>query len=87
MTEAPLLFAEELGAFESRKTELLQLCFGKFALFKGSAFGGAYDTAQAAYQEGLRRYGNTEFLVRQVQPRSHHASIPALALGLTHACP
>ncbi len=56
-------FTEELTAFEHRKQELLNLCEGKFAVFKGSEFLGVFDTPQAAYDAGLNKWGNVAFLI------------------------
>lgn len=50
-------FSLELAAFEKRKAELLELCEGKFAVFKGAQFLGAFDSFLAAYSAGLKRVG------------------------------
>lgn len=75
------MFEQENKAFEERKAELLQLCAGKFALFKGSAFGGVFDTDQAAYSAGIEKYGNVPFLVKQVGKEKTVEEMPALFLG------
>ena len=80
------MFEQENKAFEERKAELLELCPGKFAIFKGSEFGCTYDTAQAAYSAGIEKYGNVSFLMTQVVEHKSVAQMPALFLGLIHAC-
>ena len=78
-------FTEELTAFEQRKQELLNLCEGKFAVFKGSEFLGVFDTPQAAYDAGLNKWGNVAFLIKPVVKEEKPQQIPALYLGLLHA--
>jgi hypothetical protein len=78
-------FKKELAAFEAKKDELLKLCEGKFALFKGSEFLGVYDTPQAAYDAGLNKWGNVPFLIKPVVKEEKPQQIPALYLGLLHA--
>jgi hypothetical protein len=63
---ADLKFKEELAAYEARKDELLKICLGKFAVFKGSDFLGTFDSISAAYEAGVSKLGNSEFLIKQV---------------------
>jgi epoxyqueuosine reductase QueG len=81
------LFAEELEAFSQRKEELLRLCEGKFALFKGTTFVGTFDTEVAAYRAGLGRFGNVPFLIQPVERETRAEWFPALDLGVLHAHP
>ena len=81
------VFAEELEAFAQRREELLRLCEGKFALFKGKEFFGTFDTDAAAYDAGIERFGNTRFLVQPGRRLPSVAQFPALDLGLLHAHP
>jgi len=76
-----VMFEEENKAFESRKEELLRLCEGKFALFKGSDFGGVYDTPQSAYSAGIEKYGNVEFLIKPISKQPVVEHIPTLFIG------
>ena len=78
-------FKEELIAFEKQKQDLLKLCEGKFAVFKASEFLGVFDTPQAAYEAGLNRWGNVQFLIKPVIKEEQPQQIPALYLGLLHA--
>ncbi len=80
-------FSEELRAYESKKPELLKLCEGKFAVFKGAEFLGVFDTPSAAYSAGLQRFGNDAFLIKPVLREERVEQIPALHLGLIHAGP
>lgn len=80
-------FAEELQAYERKKPELLKLCEGKYALLKGAEFVGVYDAPGAAYSAGIERFGNDSFLIKAVLREERVEQIPALHLGLLHACP
>ena len=78
-------FRDELPAFEKKKQELLMLCEGKFAVFRGSEFLGVFDTPQAAYDAGVGKWGNVAFLIKPVVREEKPQQIPALYLGLLHA--
>ncbi len=80
------MFEQENKAFEERKVELLKLCPGKYAVFKGSEFVGTFDTAQTGYAAGIEKFGNVPFLVAHVVEHKRVAQMPALYLGLIHAC-
>ena len=79
-------FSAELKAYQSKKEELLALCEGKFAVFKGSEFLGVFDTPGAAYSAGIQRFGNDAFLLKPVLREERVEQIPALHRGLIHAC-
>ncbi|MGD0089132.1 MAG: hypothetical protein ABSE73_04370 [Planctomycetota bacterium] len=79
------LFADEKKAFEEKKAELLKLCEGKFAAFKGAELIGIYDTAEAAYEAALAKFGNTPFFIKQVLREEPVEWIPAFHHGLIHA--
>jgi len=83
----PVIFEEENKAFEQRKEELLRLCEGKFALFKGTDFGGVYDSFQAAYSAGIEKYGNVEFLIKPILREPVVEHVPTLFIGLLSARP
>lgn len=80
-------FSEELAAFECKKPELLRLCEGKFAVFRKSEFLGVFDTPSTAYSAGIERFGNEAFLLKPVLREERVEQMPALHLGLIHACP
>ena len=80
-------FSKEEAVYETKKSELLSLCEGKFALFKGEEFVGTFDTTNAAYAEGVRRFGNVPFLIKRVREIDAIAHFPSLTLGLMHARP
>jgi hypothetical protein len=56
----------EIKAFEARKGDLEKTYPGKFVLFKGSEFIGAWDTINAAAAEAIKLYGRGPYLIRQV---------------------
>jgi Flp pilus assembly protein TadD len=78
---------EEQAYYEANRAELLKEHPGKFALIKGSVLIGAFDTAENAYVEGLKLFGNTPFMVKQTLPQEPIAHLPALSLGLLRAHP
>ena len=75
----------ELALFEQMKADLLKNHEGKFVLIRGSEFLGAYDTAQNAYAEGVKRFGRAAFLVKKVTKQEEVYRNQALSLGLVHA--
>jgi hypothetical protein len=44
---------------------LLDVCEGKFAVFKGDQYLGTFDSYLAAYEAGLKAWGNVPFPVKQ----------------------
>jgi hypothetical protein len=56
----------EFGAYEARRAELEAHHRGKFVVFHGEEFVGAYDTLDAAATEAVRRFGRGPYLIRQV---------------------
>ena len=76
---------EELAFYAERKADLLKTHEGKFALIKGRALLGVFDSRSAAYEEGVRRLGNVPMLIVRVQKEEPLAWIPALQLGLLRA--
>jgi len=75
----------ELALFEKMKPELLKNHEGKFILIRGDDFLGAFDTAENAYAEGVKRYGRESFLVKKVTAQEEVYRNQALSLGLIHA--
>ncbi|MBI2817460.1 MAG: hypothetical protein HYX72_11025 [Acidobacteria bacterium] len=58
---------KELAYFESIKEDLLRGNEGGFALIRGENFFGAFNSAAAANQEGVNRFGNQPFLVKRIE--------------------
>jgi hypothetical protein len=77
----------ELRFFEKNRAEWLKRAPGKWALVKGEALVGTFDTAENAYIEGVRRFGNVTFLVKQILASDPVESSPALMLGVLNAHP
>lgn len=76
---------KELALFEKLKPELLKSYDGKFALIRGDEFIGAFDSAENAYNEGVKRFGREAFLVKRVSKEEEVYRNQALSLGLMHA--
>lgn len=68
----------EIDAFERRRSELENHHFGKFVIFKGSEFIGAYDTFDSAATVAVNRFGRGPYLIRQVGAPT--PSLPASVL-------
>jgi hypothetical protein len=56
----------EIAAFESNQKELEQHHNGKYVVFRGDEFIGAFDTFDAAAREAVNRFGRGPYLIRQV---------------------
>jgi UDP-2,3-diacylglucosamine pyrophosphatase LpxH len=82
-TEMPL--EKELAAYEKMKTDLLKTYEGKFVVIHGDEFCGAFDTAENAYAEGVKRFGREPFLMKKVVEKEEVYRNQALSLGLMHA--
>ena len=76
---------EEIAYYTRHREDLLSKYEWKFVLIKGSELIGNFDNADTAYQEGLRRFGNSPFLIKQVVREEKVHQIPALSLGILHA--
>jgi len=76
---------EELAFYETMKAQWLLAHEGKFVLIKGKELLGFFDTQEQAYSEGLKRLGNTPFLIKQVVKEEPIQTIPALHYGLIRA--
>ena len=80
MSEATPL-ESELALFKARKAEFLEKFPGLFVLVKGDEVSGPFASAEGAYEEGLRRYGLTAFLVKQVLAEEPVGFVPVLLLA------
>lgn len=77
---------KELAYFKKHKKELLENYEGQFVLIRGKELVGSFTTEQEAYEEGVKRFGNEAFLIKEVTAGEEEtAYFPALTLGLVHA--
>jgi hypothetical protein len=76
---------QELQTFNELKESLLKTHEGKFALIKGKEFIDAFDNPDNAYQEGINRFGNEEFLVKRISQSEEVYRNQALMAGLINA--
>lgn len=76
---------QEVQWFEAHRAELLKTYLGKFVLIKGEAVMGSFDSAQAAYEAGVKSYGLGAFLVKQVLPADPVQQMPAVSVGALRA--
>jgi len=75
----------ELAVFARMKDKLLATYEGKFVLVHGEDFLGAFDSAENAYAEGVKRFGQEPFLLKKVTAQEEVYRNQALSLGLIHA--
>lgn len=76
---------KELATYEKMKAELLKTYDGKFVVIHGEEFCGAFDAAENAYTEGVKRFGREPFLMKKVAEQEEVYRNQALSLGLMHA--
>jgi len=76
----------EVEAFEEKLEDLLTEHEGKFALVKDGAVIGTFDNEGDAYTEGVKRFGEDTFLVRQILSGKTLEALPALFSGVINAC-
>jgi len=81
------MLEEEIHYFQENHETWKSQYPGKFVLIKGSELIGAYDTMQAALDEGSRRFGLVSYLIRRVGEVVKEISIPALTMGILRANP
>ncbi|HEX3069366.1 MAG TPA: hypothetical protein VHX14_12415 [Thermoanaerobaculia bacterium] len=56
----------EIQAYEEKLPELERVYLGKFVVFRGDEFVGAWDTINAAAAQAVARFGRGPYLIRQV---------------------
>lgn len=79
---APRALAGELEFFEAHRQEFLQQHRGKYALIKDDECIGFFDDDITAFEEGVKRFGQAPFLIRQVLDTNRVELTPALVCGL-----
>lgn len=57
---------QEIAAFEAAQAELEKTHFGKWVVFRGANFQGAFDTFENAAEFAVHNYGAGPYLIRQV---------------------
>jgi len=61
-----MVLEKELKTYNSLKNKLLEESRGKFALIKGQDLIGVFENRETALSEGYKRFGNEEFLVKEI---------------------
>ena len=79
------MLTEEIRFFEDNFETLSQEFSGKAVLIKDQKVVDSFPTEIEAYNEGVRRFGNVEFLVRTVDGEKQQVAMPALTFGLINA--
>jgi hypothetical protein len=65
-TETASALEIEIKAYEEKLSELKESYLGKFVVFKGGEFIGAWDTLDAAANRAVALFGRGPYLIRQV---------------------
>lgn len=76
----------EIATFEREREHLEREHLGKYALVHGDKLIDTYDDFETAADEGLKRFGDSPFLIRRVGEEKLTLS-PAVLYGLTGAHP
>lgn len=76
---------KELATYAKLKSELIKTHEGKFVLIHAEELCGTYDTAENAYSEGVKRFGQGLFLIKKIAAQEEVYRNQALSLGLIHA--
>lgn len=58
--------ASEIAYFKAHRADLLRIYRGQYVLIKEESVFGGFPSAEAAYKEGLQRFGIVPFLVQEV---------------------
>ncbi len=80
-----MVLERELEFFRMHRGELVQHHSGKYALVIGETLLGTFDTAERAYEAGLKARGNVPMLIQQITAEDVPERIPALSLVFRHA--
>ena len=76
---------KEISFFEKNRCGYVDQHEGKFALIKGEACHGFFDSDRAAYERGVEMFGAEPFLIKVVLPTDPIDQAPALTYGLIRA--
>ena len=67
----------ELAYFKHQLPELLKHYEGQHALVKGEELRGTYTTLEEAFDAGVNKLGNQEFLIKEITETDLVVSFPA----------
>jgi fibrillarin-like rRNA methylase len=76
---------EELEFFKSNRKEWLEKYRDKYVLIKRRELIDVFATLEDAYKEGVKRFGNQPFLIKQVVEVEPVEKTPSLMFGIIHA--
>lgn len=85
MTDTNIILKKELEYFKKNIIDYLKHYKNSFVLIKGNEFGGSFTTEKEAYDEGVRKFGNEPFLIKQVLDKEETVSFSSLYLGINDA--
>jgi hypothetical protein len=65
--DPPTDFSRELAAYAKEEERLVRDHLGQIALIHGDAVVGAFPTADEAYLEGFRRFGDVRMMFKEIR--------------------
>ena len=71
--------------FEDNKAEWLKIYKGQFALIEKEVLWGTFTTHAKAYEQGIEKLGNVQFLIKRIEEREEVIYYPALSIGAINA--
>ena len=81
------LLLKELAFYKSKKNELVKTHMNQFVLIKDNNLIGAFTNELEAYQTGVKKYGNSPFLIKKVaNEEDRQEDVPALTIGIINVC-
>lgn len=61
------MLEKEIETYKKNKEELISKHLGKFVLIKENKIIGIFESQKDAINEGIKKYGNNEFLVKKIE--------------------
>jgi hypothetical protein len=87
MPEELALIREELAVYGELKKALLKHHAGQFVLIKGREMIGTFPDFREAFEEGVRRFGHSPMLIKQITSEERAEKLPVVMHGLIRAHP
>jgi hypothetical protein len=78
----PTQLSREIAYFDAHRAELLDDAAGKYALVKGDALIGTYESEIDAISAGYEAFGNDAFLVKRIVPIDIPLNFTSFQIGV-----
>ena len=76
-----LILLRESDFFERNKGRFIKDHKGKFVLIKKDSTIGFFSTEEEAYKEGLNKFGNKPFFIKQIEDKDKNESIASFVFA------